>query len=77
MAISYSGGSAKEAGTFGSGAWYIKGGTLRYSSREFPGWRAFSSGRFDLLYTLRCMVDIRLEGWTEMIHHRLDNQGVV
>ena len=33
--------------------------------------------RVELLYTLRCLVAIRLEGWAGMIHSRLDNQGVV
>ena len=37
VVLSYSDGSMKEAGSFGSGAWYVKGGTLRYSHKEFPG----------------------------------------
>ena len=34
VVLSYSGGSVKESGTFGSGAWYVKGGTMRYSHKE-------------------------------------------
>ena len=77
VVLSYSDGSVKEAGTFGSGAWHIKGGTMRYSHKEFPGRRDLSSGRVELLYTLRCLASTRLEGWEGVIHHRLDNQGVV
>ena len=36
-----------------------------------------SSGRVELLYTLRCLRPIRLAGWTGKVHHRLDNEGVV
>ena len=50
---------------------------MRYSHKEFPGRRALSSGRVELLYTLRCLASIRLEGWEGVIHHRLDNQGEV
>ncbi len=50
---------------------------MRYSHKEFPGRRALSSGRVELMYTLRCLASIRLEGWEGVIHHRLDNQGVV
>ena len=73
VALSYSDGSVKEAGTFGPGAWHIKGSTMKYSHREYPGSRALSSGRVELLYTLRCLVSIRMEGWKGMVHHRLDN----
>ena len=34
-------------------------------------------GRVELLYTLRCLAAIRREGWGGVIHHRLDNLGVV
>ena len=77
VVLSYSGGSVKEAGTFGSGGWHVKGGTLMYSHKEFPGRLALSSGRVELVYTLRCLVATRLEDWTGLTHHHLDNQGVV
>ena len=77
VVLSYSEGPVKEVGTFGSGRWRAKGGTLLYSYKELPGRRALSSGRVELLYTLRCLAAIRFEGWAGMINHRLDNQGVV
>ena len=64
VVISYSDGPLKEAGAFGSGAWHVKGGIPRYTHKELPGRRALSSGWIELLYTLRCMAAIRLEGWT-------------
>ena len=71
VVLSYSDGSVKEAGASGSGAWHVKGGTVRYPHKEFPGQRALSSGRVELLYVLRCMASIRLGGWTGLIHHRV------
>ena len=50
---------------------------MKYSHKEYPGRRALSSGRVDLMYTLRCLASIRLEGWAGVIHHRLGNLGVV
>ena len=75
--LSYSDGSVKEAGAFGSGAWYVKGGSMKYSHKEYPGCRDLSSGRVELLYTMRCLVSIQMAGWAGVIHHRLDNLGVV
>ena len=77
VVLSYSDGSVKEEGTLGSGAWHVKKSTMSYAHREYPGGRALSSGRVELLYTLRCLASIRMEGWAGMIHHRLDNIGVV
>ena len=77
VVLSYSDGPEKEAGTFGSGDCHVKGETLRYSHKEFPGRRALSSGRVEPQYTLRCLASIRLEGWAGVIHRPLDNQGVV
>ena len=62
VVLSYSDGPEKEAGTFGSGDCHVKGETLRYSHKEFPGRRALSSWWVELLYTRRCMAFIRLEG---------------
>ena len=67
----------KDCGTIGSGAWHVKGCSLAYSHREYPGTHTLSSGRVELLYTLRCLSSIRLAGWTGKVHHRLDNEGVV
>ena len=50
---------------------------MKYSHNEYPGCRARSSGRVELLYTLRCLASIRMEAWAGVIHHRLDNLGEV
>ena len=68
VVLSYSYGSVKEPGTFGSSAWHVKGCTMRYPRKEYLGHRALSSGRVELMYTLRCLSSIRLEGWTGVIH---------
>ena len=62
VVISYSGGSVKESGAIGSGAWHVKGCSLPYSHKEYPGIHALFSGRVELLYTLRCMHTIRANG---------------
>ena len=62
VVLSYSGWSVKESGNFGSGTWHVKGGTMRYSHKEYPGRRALSSGRVELMNTIRCLTSIRLEG---------------
>ena len=67
----------KDCGTTGSGAWHVKGCSLTYSHKEYPGAYALSSDRVELLYTLRCLSTIRLSGWTGKVHHRLDNEGVL
>ena len=77
VVISYSGGSVKESGEFGSGAWHIKGGTMKYPHKECLGRRALSSRGVELIHTLRCLASIRIEGWTGVIHRRLGNLGVV
>ena len=58
-----------------TGAWHVKGCSLAYSHREYPGTHTLSSGRVELLYTLRCMRSTRLTEWTGKIHHRLVNEG--
>ena len=73
VALSYSGGSVKDSGTIGSGAWYAKGCSLSYSNREYPGTHALSSDRVKLRYTLRCLYTIRVNRWTGELHRRLDN----
>ena len=75
--LSYSDGSMKDCGTTGSGAWHVKGCSLAYSHGEYPGTHTISSGRVELLYTLRRLSSIRLAGWVGKVHHRLDNEGVV
>ena len=75
--LSYSGGSVKDRGTTGSGAWHVKGCSLAYSHREYQGTHTIYSGRVELLYTLRCLSAIRLAGWEGKIYHRLDNEGGV
>ena len=75
--LSYSDGSMKDCGTIGSGVWHVKGCSLAYSHREYPGTHTLSSDRVELLYTLRCLCSFRLAGWTRKVHHRLDNKGVV
>ena len=77
VVLSYSGGSTKDSGTIGSGAWHAKGCPLSYSHREYSGTHALSSGRVELLYTLRCLHTTRANGWAGEMHHRLDNEGVV
>ena len=77
VALSYSGGSVKESGAIASGAWHVKGCSLSYSHKVYPGTHALSSGRVELLYTLRCLYTIRAVGWTGEVHHRLDNEGIV
>ena len=77
VVLSYSGGSVKQSGTIGSGAWHVKGGSLSYSHKEYPGTHAPPSDRVKLLYTPRCPHTIRANGWTGEVHHRLDNEGVV
>ena len=42
--LSYSGGSMKDCGTIGSGAWHVKGCSLAYSHTEYPGTHTLSSG---------------------------------
>ena len=66
----YSDGSVKDSGTIGSGAWLVKGCSIAYSHRDYPGTHAISSGRVELLYTFRCLNTIRLNGWEGEIHHR-------
>ena len=73
--LSYSGGSIKDCGTIGSGAWHVKGCSFAYSHREYPGAHTLSSGRVELRYTFRCLSSIRLAGWVGKNHHRLDNEG--
>ena len=73
VVLSYSDGSVKYCGTTGSGAWHVKDYSLSYSHQEYPWTHALSSGRVELLYTLRCLHAIRANGWTGEIHHRLDN----
>ena len=51
--VSYSGGSMKDCGTVRSGAWRVKGCSLAYSHRGYPGTHTLSSGRVEFLYTLR------------------------
>ena len=77
VVLSYSDGSVEDSGTIGSGAWHVKGCSLAHSHREYPGTQAISSGRVELLYTLRCPNTIRSDGWEGEIHHMLDNEGVV
>ena len=71
---SYSGGSLKDSGTIGSGAWHVKGCSLSYSHREYPGAHALPSGRVELMYTLRCLHSIRANWWTGEVHRRLSRQ---
>ena len=73
----YSGDSVKDSGTIGSGAWHVKGCSLACSYQEYPGAHALSSGRVELMYTLRCLNTIRSHGSEGEIHHMLDNEGVV
>ena len=42
-------GSVKDCGTARSGAWHVKGCSLAYSPREYPGAHTLSSGRVELL----------------------------
>ena len=60
MVLSYSDWPVKEAGAFGSGALHTKGGTMKYSRKEYPGYRTISSGQVERMYTLRCLVSIRM-----------------
>ena len=55
----------------------MKGCSLEYLHKEYPGTHALSSGRVEPLYTLRCINTIRLAGGEGRIHHRLGNEGVV
>ena len=50
---------------------------MKYPHKEYPGCRALPSRWAELLYTLRCLVFIRMEKWAGVIHHRLDNLGTV
>ena len=77
MVLSYSDSSVKESGTIGSGAWHVKGCSLSYSHKKYQGTRALSSGRVELMYTIRCLHTTRANGWTGGVHRRLDNEGVV
>ena len=77
VVLSYSNGSVKDSGTIGSGAWYAKGCSPSYSRREYPGTLAMSSGRMELMYTLRCLYTTRTHGWSGTIQRRLGNEGVV
>ena len=58
-------------------AWHVKGCSLSYPHREYPGTHALPSGRVELLYTLRCLYTTRANGWAGGVHYRLDNEGAV
>ena len=55
----------------------MKGCSLAYSHKEYPGTYTLSSGRVEILYTMRCLSTIRLARWIGKIHHILANEGVV
>ena len=44
VVLSYFGGSVKDSGAIGSGAWHVKGCSLSYSHQEHQGTHALSSG---------------------------------
>ena len=73
--LSYSDDPVKDSGTAGSGACHVNGCSLAYLHKEYPETHALSSGRVELLYTLRCLNTIRLARWEGRSHHRLDNEG--
>ena len=52
---SHSGGSVKDSGTIGPGAWHLKGCSPSHPHRDRPGTRALPGVRVELLYTLRCL----------------------
>ena len=62
VVLSYSDGSVKESGTIGPGAWHVKGCSLSYSHKEYPGTHPLSSDRVELLHTLRRLHTIRANG---------------
>ena len=74
-ALSYSGGSMKDCGTIGSGAWHVRGAPLYTRTGNNQG---HTPSRAAVLNssTHRCLRSIRLAGWTGKIHHRLDNGEV-
>ena len=61
--LSYSDGPVKDSEAIGSGVWHVKGYSLTYSHREYPGTHALSGGQVEFLYTLRCLNTIQLNVW--------------
>lgn len=68
--LSYSYGSVKESGAFGFGARHVKVCSLACFQEEYPKTRTLPSDRVELLYTLRCLNAIMLEGWEGATRHR-------